>query len=49
MSFETAAPSHLWLNDVLAVGEGTIDVAHSRLAMRYYECLVELPLEHFAT
>lgn len=49
MTFQTAAPSYLWLNDVLAIGEGTIDVEHARLAMRYYECLVELPLEHFAT
>ena len=47
MTFQTEAPSHLWLNDVLAIGEGTIDVEHARLAMRYYECLAELPLEHF--
>ena len=44
MTFQTAAPSHRWLNDVLAIGEGTIDLDHSRLAMRYYECTVELPL-----
>ena len=48
MTFQTAASAHLWLNDVLAIGEGTIDVEHSRLAMRYYECRVELPLAHFA-
>jgi hypothetical protein len=48
MSFQTAAPSHLWLNHVLAIGEGTIDVEHARLAMRYYECRVELPLHDFA-
>ena len=48
MTFQTAAPAYLWLNDVLAVGEGTIDVEHARLAMRYYECRVELPLAHFA-
>jgi hypothetical protein len=47
MTFRTAAPSHLWLNDVVAVGEGTIDVEHSRLAMRYYECGIELPLRDF--
>ena len=41
MTFQTAAPSHLWLNDVVAVGEGTIDVEHAQLAMRYYECGVE--------
>ncbi|MGD9960716.1 DUF3237 family protein [Nocardioides sp.] len=44
MTFETAAPTYLWLNDVVAIGEGTIDVDHARLAMRYYECRVELPL-----
>ena len=49
MTFQTAAPTYLWLNDVLAIGEGTIDVEHARLAMRYYECRVELPLEHFVS
>ena len=44
MTFQTAADSFLWLNNVLAIGEGTIDVEHARLAMRYYECKVELPL-----
>src|SRR3954462_14171553 len=44
LTFQTDAPSHLWLNDVIAVGEGSIDVEHRRLAMRYYECTVELPL-----
>jgi len=34
------------LNEILAVGEGAIDVEHARLAMRYYECRVELPLPH---
>ena len=48
MTFQTAASSYLWLNDVLAIGEGTIDVEHARLAMRYYECRVELPLEPYA-
>ena len=48
MTFQTTAPSYLWLNDVVAIGEGTIDVEHAHLAMRYYECRVELPLEHFA-
>jgi hypothetical protein len=49
MTFQTAAPAYLWLNETLAVGEGTIDVEHSRLAMRYYQCRVELPLEPLAT
>ena len=29
MTFQTAAPTYLWLNDVLAIGEGTIDVEHA--------------------
>ena len=41
------APSYLWLIDVLAVGEGSIDVEHAQLAMRYYECGVELPVPDF--
>ncbi|GAA2149691.1 hypothetical protein GCM10009844_29630 [Nocardioides koreensis] len=41
MTFQTAVSSHLWLNDAIAVGEGTIDVEQARLAMRYYECGVE--------
>jgi hypothetical protein len=49
MTFQTAALSHLWLNHVLAVGEGTIEVQQARLAMRYYECRVELPLEDFTS
>ena len=44
LTFQTDAPSHLWLNDVIAVGEGSIDVDRQQLAMRYYECEVELPL-----
>jgi hypothetical protein len=48
MTFQTTAPSYVWLNDVLALGEGTVDVEHARLAMRYYECEVELPLDGFA-
>lgn len=49
MTFQTTAPAYLWLNEVLAIGEGAIDVEHARLAMRYYECRVELPLPHFAS
>jgi hypothetical protein len=47
LTFQTAAPSYLWLNEVVAVGEGTVDVEHSRLAMRYYECGVEAPVPDF--
>ena len=33
MTFQTAVSSHLWLDDAIAVGEGTIDGggAHDRL------------------
>jgi hypothetical protein len=48
MRFETAVPDHRWLNDVIAIGEGVVDVQHSRLSMRYYECIVELPVADFA-
>lgn len=47
MTFQTAVSSYLWLNNVIAVGEGTIDVEHARLAMRYYECGVEAPIPDF--
>ncbi len=42
MTFETNHEPHLWLNDVIAVGEGHIDAARGLLAMRYYECVVDL-------
>ncbi len=41
MTFETDHEPHLWLNDVIAVGEGSIDVDRGQLAMRYYECVVD--------
>lgn len=44
LTFQTDAPAHRWLGDVLAVGEGAVDVTNARLSMRYYECTVELPL-----
>ncbi len=47
LMFQTSAPSHLWLNSVLALGEGTIDVEHSRLDVRYYECRAEVPVADF--
>lgn len=49
MTFQTAERAYEWVNDVLAVGEGTVDVEHARLAMRYYECGVELPLKGFSS
>jgi hypothetical protein len=41
LTFRTDHEPHLWLNDVLAVGEGSIDVAGSALSMRYYSCHVD--------
>jgi hypothetical protein len=41
MTFSTDHPPLRWLNDVIAVGEGSIDVAASALAMRYYTCRVD--------
>jgi hypothetical protein len=41
MKFMTEADSHQWLNDVIAIGEGSIDVARKALSMRYYECRVD--------
>ncbi len=49
MTFRTESQPHRWLNQVIAIGEGSIDAERSRLAMRYYECIVdvrpELPAE----
>jgi hypothetical protein len=41
MTFMTEYSSHVWLNDVIAVGEGSVDPAKGVLAMRYYSCGVE--------
>jgi hypothetical protein len=41
MQFQTEEAEHLWLNDVIAVGEGSIDPARGVLAMRYYVCVVD--------
>lgn len=41
LTFETDHDEHAWLNDVLAVGEGSIDAARGVLAMRYYTCTVD--------
>jgi len=41
MTFQTNDARHDWLNDVFAVGEGSIDVERAALAMRYYECVVD--------
>lgn len=41
LSFQTEDPAHQWLNEVLAIGEGSIDADRGLLAMRYYECVVD--------
>lgn len=41
MTFMTEVKTHLWLNEVIAVGEGSIDPDAGVLAMRYYECVVD--------
>lgn len=41
MTFMTEHEPHLWLNDVIAVGEGSIDPSAGVLAMRYYACEVD--------
>lgn len=40
LTFKTAHEPYLWLNEVLALGEGSIDVAQQALLMRYYQCIV---------
>ncbi len=47
LTFQAAADSYRWLDHVLAVGEGTIDMEQARLDMRYYECGAEVPLHDF--
>lgn len=41
LSFQTEDPDHLWLNEIVAVGEGSIDGERLVLAMRYYTCVVD--------
>jgi hypothetical protein len=41
MTFMTQDEPHLWLNEVIAVGEGSIDHAAGALRMRYYSCHVD--------
>lgn len=41
LTFQTEDRDHLWLNEVIAVGEGSIDPDRGLLAMRYYECIVD--------
>jgi hypothetical protein len=41
MRFQTAGAAHGWLNDVIAIGEGSIDPDRGMLAMRYYACIAD--------
>ena len=41
MTFMTEHEPYAWLNEVIAVGEGSIDPAAGALSMRYYSCHVE--------
>ncbi len=41
MTFQTADAAHGWLNDVIAVGEGSIDPDRGLLAMRYHVCTAD--------
>jgi len=40
-TFQTDAADLGWLNDVIAVGEGSIDPDRGLLAMRYYACVAD--------
>jgi hypothetical protein len=41
MTFVTEHEPYTWLNQVMAVGEGSIDATAGVLSMRYYSCHVE--------
>jgi hypothetical protein len=41
MTFQTDDSGYAWLNDVIAIGEGSIDPEQGMLAMRYYACIVD--------
>lgn len=41
LTFTTDDPAHAWLNDLIAIGEGSIDPDAGLLLMRYYSCHVE--------
>ncbi len=41
LTFQTEDSEHRWLNEVLAIGEGSIDAGRGLLAMRYYECIAD--------
>jgi hypothetical protein len=41
ITFQTENVAHGWLNDVIAIGEGSIDPDRAVLAMRYYARVVD--------
>ena len=41
MTFQTSDTAHGWLNEVIAIGEGSIDPDRGLLAMRYYACVAD--------
>ena len=41
MTFQTESADLGWLNDVIAVGEGSIDPDRGLLVMRYYVCVAD--------
>ncbi|HEY3339460.1 MAG TPA: hypothetical protein VGK18_13230 [Propionicimonas sp.] len=41
MTFATDDADSRWLNEVIAIGEGSIDPERAALSMRYYSCTVE--------
>ncbi|EWT01272.1 hypothetical protein N865_05510 [Intrasporangium oryzae NRRL B-24470] len=41
MTFQTDHDEYLWLNEVIALGEGSLDARRRALSMRYYSCHVE--------
>jgi len=41
MNFMTDHEPSLWLNEVIAVGEGSIDKERNSLSMRYFSCTVD--------
>ena len=41
MTFQTPDVAHSWLNDVIAIGEGSVDPDRGLLAMRYYACTAD--------
>jgi hypothetical protein len=41
LNFTTRHEPSRWLNELIAVGEGSIDVEREALSMRYYSCVVD--------